>query len=350
GSVSAARLRTGNSPHPQSGSSSPPQTIAKPDQQEAALLEPDKRIERSLTGVETHRYQLRLQKGQCAVIRVEQRGINVAVQLLGSDNNPLVEVDDEISKQGTEKLDWVADHDDTYSLVVNPRVKTATGAYAIELVEVHDATSVDRTLHESRQLRTKALQLLALGKRQEALVPAQQALSLAQQALGASDEYVGLLTRDLAEIAYRNGKTADAISGFEQALQMLTAKLGAEHPQTLQTKSRVGYVAYTELEDTSRADQLLSQPLEGQERLLGSEDPQLAVTLQFLALLHKNRGDFAAADREFQRALAIREGAGMTDDLDYARLLNDTAILFINQGKLDEAEIYLDRVRAFKQN
>src|SRR5262249_34679392 len=89
GAIDAAKLQTGDSRHPQSGSSSKSQIIAKPDRQAASLLEPGKPIERTLTGVETHGYELRLQKGQCAVIHVEQRGINVVVQLLGSDKDSL---------------------------------------------------------------------------------------------------------------------------------------------------------------------------------------------------------------------------------------------------------------------
>jgi CHAT domain-containing protein/Tfp pilus assembly protein PilF len=350
GTVDAATLRTGDSPHQQSGSSSTPQTVAKPYRQEADLLEPGKRIERSLTGIDTHRYQLNLQKGQCAVIRVEQRGINVAVQLLGSDNDPVIEVDDEIGKQGTETLDLVADSGGTYTLAVKPQVKVASGAYEISLVEVREATPVDRALYESRRLRTKALHLYAANKRQEALPPAQQALTLAQQALGNEHEYVALVTRDVAEFMRWHWKFAEAKSGFEQALQMLTAKLGAEHPQTILTKSRLGGFLCLDLEDYSKADELLSQALESAERVLGGDDPLVARTLSSLGSLHLRLPDYTKAEREFQRALEILEGAGFTDDdPEYLSLLTSMGVTYIYQKKFDKAGTYHERVLALRE-
>src|SRR6516162_8398883 len=73
-----------------------PANQATPAQDQSAItqLEPGTPIERTLTGADVHRYQLTLQKGQCAVIQVEQRGINVAVRLLGDSTDPVIEVDD----------------------------------------------------------------------------------------------------------------------------------------------------------------------------------------------------------------------------------------------------------------
>jgi hypothetical protein len=82
----------------------------------------------------------RLRKGECAVISVEQRGIDVGVQLEGSNNQPIVEADDELGKLGTEKLDIVADYDGTYTVSVTPKLKVASGAYEVRLVEVRPAT------------------------------------------------------------------------------------------------------------------------------------------------------------------------------------------------------------------
>jgi hypothetical protein len=104
-----------------------PQAGAGTDQSPATLLEQGSPAERTLNGTEINRYQLKLQKGQCALIYVEQRGMNVAVQLLGSGNEPVVEVDDEYGRQGTEKLLVVADNDGAYTVAVKPQVKIAKG-------------------------------------------------------------------------------------------------------------------------------------------------------------------------------------------------------------------------------
>ena len=348
GAIDAAKLQTGDSRHPQTGSSSTSQTIAKPDRQAASLLEPGKPIERTLTGVETHGYELRLQKGQCAVIHVEQRGINVVVQLLGSDKDSLVEIDDEISKLGTEKVEIVADHDGSYRAQVKPKLKLASGAYEIRLVELRYATGVDRSLYEVQQLRTKASRLLDADKPREAFPLAERGLALAKESLGPDDVYVALVTKDLADINDAMRQPEKARQGYEQALQILTAKLGAEHPQTILVKSRLGYV-YVDLENFPKADLLLGQALESGERILGRDDPLLVGTLRSLGILHADRGDYAATGREFGRALGILESAGLTEDLRYGQLLNGLGVLSIHQSEYDRARTYLERALAFRE-
>src|SRR5260370_28168197 len=65
------------------GGSSPPappatQTSVAPETN-TTILEPGKPLERTLNSGETHSYQLSLQRGQCAAIQAEQRGIDEAV-------------------------------------------------------------------------------------------------------------------------------------------------------------------------------------------------------------------------------------------------------------------------------
>ena len=331
------------------GASSPlPQAAATPVQPAITVLEPGKPIERTLTGAEIHRYKLNLQKGQCAAIHVEQRGINVAVQLLGSDDQPAVEVDDELGKQGTEKLDIVADDDGTYTVAVKPKLKVASGAYEIHLAAVRIATDKDRSLYEVRQLRTRVHQLLDADKLQEALPLAQRAFTLARQVLGPDDAYVALLTADLAEIFGAMRKVEESEKGYEHALQVLTAKLGAEHPQTLRVSGRLGN-AYVELQEYSKGDRLLGQALESEERILGAEDPMVANTLRGLGDLHGNRGDYAKAERELLRALTILEGAGLTEDRQYAECLNILGYTYKWQREFGKAGPYFERSLAIQE-
>jgi CHAT domain-containing protein/tetratricopeptide (TPR) repeat protein len=342
GIVVAASLQSANPAVPQSG------PAAAPSQQEAASLEPGRAIARMLTGSEIHRYQVKLQKWQCAAIRVEQHGINVVVQLLGSDDQPAIEVDDELGKQGTEKLDIVAGDEGTYTVAVKPKLKVASGAYEIHLAEVRIATDKDRTLYEVRQLRTKIRYLMDADKLQQALPLAQRALTLAKQALGPDDAYVGLVMTDLAEILDAMRKGEEVTQGYERALQVLTAKLGTEHPQTARVLSRLG-TAYADLGEYSKADQLLSQALETEGRILGPEDPMVANTLRGLGVLHDNRGDYAKAERELLRALAILEGAGLTEDRQYAECLNILGYTYKWQNQFEKAGPYFERSLAIQE-
>jgi len=346
-SIAVAVLPARSAAPLQSGSSPAPQITALPDQQEVTL-EPGKPIERTLTGVETHRYKLRLQKGQCGVVHVEQRGVDVVVQLLGSDNNLVLEVDDEIGKRGTEKLDIVAENDGLYTIQIHPKLKLSSGAYEMRLVELRAATSLDQNLYQVRQLRTKVHYLMDADKLQEALPLGQRALTLAQQTLGPDDAYVALVMADLAEIFGAMRKGEEAKPGYERALQVLTAKFGAEHPQTLRVSSRLGN-AYQELQEYSKADRLLSQALESEERILGPEDPMVANTLRGLGALHSSRGDYAKAERELLRALKILEGAGLTEDRQYAELLNILGYTYKWQNDFEKAWPYFERGLAIQE-
>ncbi len=344
GALSATLSATGPNP-PQSPASPATQTNAAP---EPTALEPDKPVERSVTGGDTDRYQLRLQAGDCAVIQVEQRGVDVAVQLLGSDNNVVAEADDAIGTQGTEKLEIVADHPGSYTIAVKPKWKIANSAYQIRLAEVRPATSLDRSLYEVRQLRAKAKQFWSVDKNSEAFPLEQQALTLAQQALGPDDAYVGIVTRELADITNDKGKPAEARPRFERALEVLTAKLGAEHPQTMLVKSRLGAVCIV-LGDMSKADELLSQALESEENAFRGDNPMVAATLKSLAILHRERGDFGKARDENLRGLAIMEHLGLTEQDFYGDMLNNMAIVYEDLGELDKAQTYLERDLAFDQ-
>jgi len=328
------------------------QTVAQVSRQQAALLEPGKPLAGALSAGEIHHYQLKLQKGQCAQVRVEQRGVNVTVQLFapseGPGNDSQIEVDDELGKHGTEKLDFVADNNGMYTVAVKPKWKARSGAYEIRLDQVRTAGDGDQTLSEARELRTKARRLLDLEKPAEALPLADRALALAQKTLGSDDAYVALLTRDLADATYASAKLAEAKPLYERALQTLTSKLGADHPQTVRTEDNLGYLN-VDLENFSKADKFLRHALESEERLLGADDPLLAGTLTHLGILHLHLADFVAAEHEFQRALEILEGAGAVEGAQYGHVLNDLGIVNISRRNLQKAALYLERSLAFQE-
>src|SRR5262249_7811363 len=66
------------------------------------VLEQGKPIERELAGGQSHAYQITLSAGQFMKVIVEQRGIDVVVELLGPDAKPIMEFNSEIRSQGQE--------------------------------------------------------------------------------------------------------------------------------------------------------------------------------------------------------------------------------------------------------
>ena len=124
-------------------------TVALLAAQEPAVLTPGKAIERQIAGGESHDYRLALAPGEYAGIVVEQRGIDVVVQLLDANGRVAAEFDSESRKQGRELAGLVADAATDYQVRVAPKYpKEAAASYEIRLAEVRPATDQERFLFE----------------------------------------------------------------------------------------------------------------------------------------------------------------------------------------------------------
>ena len=70
------------------------------------------------------------------------------------------------------------------------------------------------------------------------------------------------------------------------------------------------------------------------ERALGPDHPNVATSLNNLAVLYKTQGRYADAEPLYKRSLAIREKALGPDHPDVATSLNNLAALYKNSGPL----------------
>src|SRR6266704_3533388 len=108
-------------------------TVAAASQagQDITMLRPAQVIERDLAHGQEHLYQLALTAGECVSIIVEQRGIDVVLQTRGTDGAVIADVQDEITRQGQEEVDLIADRTGTYTLAITPAPGVITpGSYA----------------------------------------------------------------------------------------------------------------------------------------------------------------------------------------------------------------------------
>src|SRR5215475_1308314 len=91
----------------------------------------DEPIARELARGQTHRYSIALTAGHYAGLVVEQRGIDVAVQVRAADNLVIADFDDEMRPVGQEPVEIVAATAGTYTIEIAPAPGTAaTGRYA----------------------------------------------------------------------------------------------------------------------------------------------------------------------------------------------------------------------------
>jgi len=103
---------------------------------------------------------------------------------------------------------------------------------------------------------------------------------------------------------------------------------------------------YVAIADYAQARQLFERALAIREKVLGTDHPATAQSLNNLALLRRAQGDLPAARELFERALAIREklpGSGHTDT---AQTLNNLASLLRAQGDLSTARMHCERALA----
>ncbi len=330
------------SPRPQQGA------VAQSTPQ-LTMLESGKPIERQLSSRQTHGYQIRLVRGQHATVSLEQRGIDVVVELLGTDNELITEFDGEIRNQGKETIAFVADTTGAYMLVVKAKLKgVPAGFYEIRVTETRAATDDDRSLQEARKLQTQFARLHRVGKYDEARPLVERALAIAERVLGADHVYVALLIAGLGNSYHAKVDNAKAKPLYERAFAILEKEFGPDHPQTAYVTNRLG-LAYHNTNDVATADKLFNRALEVSEKHLGPEHPQVALCLQDLGELHDDRGDTAKAEQLFQRALTIAEKTLGTEDSLLAVVLNNLGVHYLERRDYERAEQFLQRSLAVRE-
>ena len=301
-------------------------------------LEPGTVLERRLARGEEHRYHVALAPGDYVSVIVEQRGIDVVVETRDPADRSIADFQEEITSHGQEEAAVVAEAGGTYTLSIKPAAGiTAAGAYAIRVASRHAATGADRSIQESRTLRSSAARSEAAGSFNEARLLLERALSIGEAVRGPDDAYVIAVVCDLAANALEARDTARAESLYQRALAVLDRTVGAADPQDAIVRSRLALL-YDRVGQHPKAEQQLQQAIAVIEKTLGPEHPWFVRSLITLANVRDNVGDVEKAEEIDRRALAIAERIEGADSLLYAALLNNLALIDQEKGDLASAE------------
>jgi CHAT domain-containing protein/Tfp pilus assembly protein PilF len=270
-------------------------------------LELNQSIVRELAGGQRHVYQLTLAAGQYLEAVVEQRGVDVVVNLVGPDGKPAAQFDSDSRNQGQETIAQVVEAAGNYRLEVAARRPNApAGSYAIRLVALRAATGQDQTLQEAARLSAEALRLAGVGELDEALPLATRVLELREQALGAEHPETAVALNRLANL-YRNKRDlARAEPLYLRALAIAEQQPAPGHPDLAQIFNDLGGF-YILKSDLAQAEARLQRALEIWEQTLGPEHPNLARALTNLGNVYNQKGEVAKAKSSLERALTIRE-------------------------------------------
>ena len=171
----------------------------------------------------------------------------------------------------------------------------------------------------------------------------ERALTGNEEKLGATHPNTLETVQNLANV-YRNQGRYDAAEKLcERVLTVKEEKLGATHPDTLGTVQNLAIV-YQSQGRYDEAAKLYKRALTGNEENLGAMHPNTLETVQNLANVYPNQGRYKAAEKLYEWELTgNEENLGATHPNTLGTVQN-LANVYRNQGRYNEAEKLYERV------
>jgi CHAT domain-containing protein/Tfp pilus assembly protein PilF len=147
---------------------------------------------------------------------------------------------------------------------------------------------------------------------------------------------------------YRTGKYDEALRVTERGLEIREKVLGPDHPDVAASLNNVALLYFSQ-GDYPKAEPVYQRALAIREKALSPDHPDVAAMLHNLANLYFTQGDYAKAEPAFKKALVIREKALSPDHPDVARSLDNLAVLYRNKGDYAKAEPFFQRALAISE-
>lgn len=194
--------------------------------QEAFVLEPNKPVERTMKGNETHVFQINLNAGQFLHVVIEQsQGFDLVITLIAPDETKLIEMDGRNGYLWREALSCVAESPGTYRLQLKGYNPLATvGTYKATITSLRQALAGDakrieaeKAFAQGRRLYEQSVQTLP-----EAVKHFQAATMLWREIGDKYWEAVALINlgwtqSDLSENDNARGSLTEALKLFQEA-------------------------------------------------------------------------------------------------------------------------------------
>lgn len=129
---------------------------------------------------------------------------------------------------------------------------------------------------------------------------------------------------------------------YEELLQIFNTELGPEHPYVATSLNNLALLYY-QMGDYKKALSLYKRALYIREKVLGPQHPSVAQTLNNLAALYYQIGDYEEALSLYPRALDIMENVLDPQHPDVATTLNNLADTYHKIGRLNESLQFYER-------
>jgi tetratricopeptide (TPR) repeat protein len=172
-------------------------------------------------------------------------------------------------------------------------------------------------------------------------------LALPSTGLSQSVKDAGALQRKANEL-YDAGKYAQALPLAQRALSIREKALGPNHPDVAGSLNSLALL-YQDQGRYADAEPLYKRSLAIYEKAFGHGHRNVAALLNNLAEMYRDQGRYAAAEPLYKRSLAIWEKILGRDHPDIARSLNNLAGLYQAQGRYADAEPLFRRSLALRE-
>jgi tetratricopeptide (TPR) repeat protein len=170
--------------------------------------------------------------------------------------------------------------------------------------------------------------------------------ALYEKIYGADHPRHALSLNNLANIDLETNELVRAEQRFRQVIEIREHALGPDHPHLAMALSNLG-LALRRQGRLDEAKQAVERAL-AVMRSRGPDDMRTAGVLMGLGRIAEEQGDFRAALRHFDHALALEEAGLPPEHPDIARSLYSRAIVLVHLGDLTAARSSLDRADAIK--
>jgi tetratricopeptide (TPR) repeat protein len=164
----------------------------------------------------------------------------------------------------------------------------------------------------------------------------EQALAILTARFGPNHPSVASGLNDLGNALRGLGDLPAARAHYERALGIFQARLGPDHPNVGRCLNNLGGVLGS-LGELNAARQAHRRGQDILEARLGRDDPDVASNLDNLGIVLRRLGQLDAARDAHQRALAIRKRRLVPDHPDVGRSLDNLGIVLRRLGQLDAA-------------
>ena len=180
-------------------------------------------------------------------------------------------------------------------------------------------------------LNNIAIELLALGRREEAVATWRRSLRLLEATRPPDHPSFAAPLTNLAVVQRSLGQLDEARRNLERALAIFERSKGKDHPNTASALSELGMVAY----DSQQLDEARASLLESVQRVqraLGPDSPRAAPALAYLGQVELRAGSPEESRRELMRALQLWEKEGGPEGASVPTALRPLARLELATG------------------